>query len=105
MSDATLNQVVELALKLSLVEQAKALELIAAHLATEVGQSPPDVDERLDWTDEEFNELIKPGTPRTGAEIAAMIDSGELETNSWSEMINPHITDPVEWLKALRREI
>jgi hypothetical protein len=60
---------------------------------------------RLDWTDEELAELLKPGIPKTGAEIAAMVESGELDASAWSEMINPHIADPVEWVKALRSEM
>ncbi|MHB8629081.1 MAG: hypothetical protein ACYDBJ_12715 [Aggregatilineales bacterium] len=36
MSDIALDQVVELALKLTVVEQAKLLERVAAHLAHEV---------------------------------------------------------------------
>ena len=36
MSDAALEQVVELALKLTVSEQAKLLERVAAHLAREV---------------------------------------------------------------------
>ena len=36
MSDAALDQVVELALKLTVQEQAKLLERVAAHLAREV---------------------------------------------------------------------
>jgi uncharacterized protein (DUF433 family) len=38
-------------------------------------------------------------TPKTGAEIAAMLD--EMEP---SEMVDPEITDPVEWIKAQRRK-
>ncbi len=94
-----------MALKLTVPEQARLLERVAAHLAREVNEPAPEAEESLDWTDEELAELLKPGSPRTGAEIAAMIESGELDTNAWSEMINPHITDPVEWLKALRRDI
>jgi hypothetical protein len=104
MSDIALNQVVELALKLTISEQAKLLERVAAHLALEVEAPLPDVNENLDWTEEELAELLKPGTPKTGTEIAAMLTSGELSTSSWSEMLNPHITDPVEWIKALRRD-
>ena len=38
-------------------------------------------------------------TPKTGAEIAAMLD--EMEP---IEMVDPEITDPVEWIKAQRRK-
>jgi hypothetical protein len=40
MSDAALDQVVELALKLTVSEQAKLLERVAANLAREVEMSP-----------------------------------------------------------------
>ncbi len=102
MSDAALNQVVKLAFKLTIAEQARLLERIAANVAQAHEDVPPE--ERLDWTEEELTELLKPGIPQTGAEIAAMIESGGLDTSAWSEMINPHITDSVEWVKALRRD-
>jgi hypothetical protein len=105
MSDTELNQVVELALKLTVSEQAKLLERIAAHLAHEVDDLGPETDERLTWTDEELNELLKPGTPKTGKEIVAMIKSGAFGTSAWSDMVNPHITDSVDWVKALRRDM
>jgi hypothetical protein len=99
MGDVALDQVYELALKLSIPEQEKLLERVAAHLAREADTTSISPDEQLAWTDEELAELLKPATPKTGAEIAAMIESGELATTAWSEMVNPHITDPVEWLK------
>lgn len=102
MSDVALNQVVELALQLSDEEQELLLVRVAAHRAHKDAQPTPD--ERLDWTEEELAELIKPGVPKTGAEIAAMIESGKLDASAWGEMVNPHITDSVEWVKALRRD-
>src|SRR5258708_6409233 len=99
MSDAALKQVLDLALKLSVTEQAQLLERVAAHIAQEVDENG------IDWTEDELTELLKPGEPKSGAEIAAMIESGELDTSAWSEMMNPHITDPVEWVKALRRDM
>jgi hypothetical protein len=104
MSDIALDQVVELALKLSVAEQAKLLERVAANLAREVDE-PVHESAESSWTDEELAELFKPSTPKTGAEIAAMIQSGELNTSAWSEMMNPHIIDSVEWVKALRRDM
>ncbi len=105
MSDVALDQVVELALKLTVPDQARLLEQVAAHLAREVNKPVSEIDEPRDWTDAELAELLKPGSPKAGAEIAAMITAGELGSNDWSEMINPEITDPVEWLKALRRDM
>src|SRR5437879_3936160 len=105
MSDVALEQVIDLALKLSIVEQAKLLERVAAHLAQEVHEPELTVPTEIDWTEEELSELLKPSEPKTGAEIATMIDSGELNTSAWSEMVNSHITDPVEWVKALRRDM
>src|SRR5690349_5673683 len=105
MSDRAVDKVFELALKLSVAEQARLLERVAANLAREVDKTGPTPDALHGWTDEELAELLKPGVPKTGAEIAAMIESGELNSDAWSEMINPHITDPVEWLKALRRDM
>src|SRR4051812_41741200 len=101
MSDAALEQVIEAALKLSIVEQAKLLERVAAHLVQEVNDADPDVSSEMEWTEEELSELLKPPEPKAGAEIAAMIKSGELDTSAWSDMINPHISDSVEWVKAL----
>jgi hypothetical protein len=101
MSDVELKQVVELALQLSDADQEILLARIAAHLAH---RDEAAVEEQLDWAEEELAELLKPGVPKNGAEIAALIESGGLDTSAWSEMINPHITDAVEWVKALRRD-
>src|SRR5258708_17540675 len=53
--------------------------------------------ENQPWTEEELRELMKPN-PKTGAEIAAMLDKMEP-----IELVDPEITDPVEWLQAQRR--
>src|SRR5688572_7211671 len=105
MSDAALEQVIALALELSMSEQARLLERVAANLAREVDETEPRVTVEIAWTEEELADLLKPGVPRTGAEIAAMIQSGEFDSASWAEMINPQITDPVAWVKALRRDM
>lgn len=103
MSDIALEHVVALALRLSVREQAQLLERIAANLAHEM-TLPAEAGEET-WSQEELAALLGPAQPRSGAEIAAMIASGGLGDNPWSEMINPHITDPVEWLKVLRQEM
>ncbi len=51
------------------------------------------------WTEEELREMTT-FTPKTGAEIAAMLKSGELDTSEWTKM---GITDPVAWVEALRQ--
>lgn len=105
MSDIVLEEVVALALRLTVPEQARLLERVAANLAHEVESPLQGAPADTAWTDAELVDLLKPAQPRSGAEIAAMIESGELDTRDWSEMANPHITDAVEWLKALRREM
>jgi hypothetical protein len=50
------------------------------------------------WTEEEIHEMMKP-QPKTGAEIAAMIEQmGPIE------LVDAEITDPVEWVKAQRQK-
>ncbi len=80
------------------------------------------------WTPEEIQELMK-SEPKTGAEIAAMILSGEVDTSVWAEdaaseppsqwgkqlvtLLNEldtsewqakDIDDPVAWVKEQRRQ-
>jgi hypothetical protein len=51
------------------------------------------------YTEEELREFLN-FTPKTGAEIVAMIESGELQVGGgWSE-----ITDSVAWVEELRRK-
>lgn len=52
------------------------------------------------WTEQELRELMHPD-PKTGAEIAAMIESGEVDTSVWAAM---DIPDAVEWVNNLRRQ-
>jgi len=105
MSDVALEQVIDLAFKLSVTEQATLLERVAAHLADKADKTALPVNSESEWTDEELRDLLVPGSPKSGAEIAAMIESGELDTNAWSEMMDPHIADSVEWVKALRQDM
>lgn len=53
--------------------------------------------EEQPWTAAELRELMRPD-PKTGAEIAAMIESGEVDTSVWAAM---DIPDVVEWLQDL----
>jgi|SRR5450432_81616 len=54
--------------------------------------------EQQPWTEAEIHELMTPH-PRTGTEIAALL--AEMEP---IELVDPEITDPVEWVKAQRRK-
>lgn len=56
--------------------------------------------EEQPWTQEELRELMRPD-PKSGAEIAAMIESGEVDTSVWAAM---NIPDVVEWVQELRRQ-
>jgi hypothetical protein len=103
MSDVLLEQVVALALQLSVSEQARLLERVAANLAREV--DIPSNETGLEWTEEELDALTEPVTPKTGAEIVAMMESGQLPTLDSIDIANPYIIDPVEWAKALRAEM
>ena len=61
----------------------------------------PDIEspwEAQPWTEEELIALMKP-EPKTGAEIAAMLNDMEP-----IEFVDPEITDPAEWLQAQRRK-
>jgi len=61
--------------------------------------SEPDADwENQPWKEEELRELLTPH-PRPGAEIAAM-----LRQMAPIELVDPEITDPVEWVKHQRRK-
>ncbi|MHB8626761.1 MAG: hypothetical protein ACYDEO_11205 [Aggregatilineales bacterium] len=55
------------------------MECVAGHFTQEVDVPMLDPDERLDWTEEELAELLKPGIPKNGTEIAAMIESSEFD--------------------------
>jgi hypothetical protein len=56
--------------------------------------------EERPWTEAELRELMRPD-PKSGAEIAAMIESGEVDTSVWAAM---EIPDVVEWIKNLRQQ-
>ena len=100
MSDITFDQVKQMIEQLPSDEVVRLREWLNLPTVDDA-EEPPEED--FDWTDEELAELFKPGVPKTGVEIAAMIASGVFDNSDWSRMINPHITDSVEWVKALRR--
>ncbi len=52
------------------------------------------------WTHKEIRAMMAPD-PRTGKEIAALIESGEIDTSIGAEM---EIDDVVTWLEDLRRQ-
>lgn len=57
--------------------------------------------ENQPWTEAEIQEATTFGQGKTGAEIVAMLKSGELDTSTWLDM---NIPDSVAWLKAQRRQ-
>jgi hypothetical protein len=63
----------------------------------DVPDSASDWENQL-WTEEELHELMAP-EPKTGAEIAAMLEKMEP-----IELVDPEITDPSEWVEAQRRK-
>jgi len=50
-------------------------------------------------TDEEIAELRRPESPKSGAEIAAMLESGELDVSAWSD-----VGDGAEWVERQRQK-
>ena len=63
----------------------------------DVPEAPSDW-EHQPWTEEELRELMV-SQPKTGAEIASMLEQMEP-----IELINLEITDPVEWVEEQRRK-
>ncbi len=53
------------------------------------------------WTEEEIRELLKFRPARSGAEIVAALESGELDTSAWTDA---NITDSLAWVEKLRRK-
>jgi uncharacterized protein (DUF305 family) len=107
MSDITLDQVVEMALQLSKTEQQELVQRVSASMGKEYDPDYLPTPEELaegNWTEEEIDAFFT-SRPKTGAEIVAMLESGEIDTSFADQMINPHITDAVEWVKALREEM
>jgi len=74
---------------------------LASHSVQDDGEGQDELAwEERPWTKAELRELMRPD-PKTGAEIAAMIESGEVDTSVWAAM---EIPDVVEWVKDLRRQ-
>ena len=53
--------------------------------------------EERPWTEEEIQEMLKPSTPLTGAEIVKLLE----EEGGWEHM---GITDGAEWVEEQRRK-
>ncbi len=77
----SLEQAIDIALKLSPQEQAQLLEQIASHLANQV----------LQKTDIEHDDA------HWGQKVWAVLEN--LDTSDWED-----VGDPVEWLKEQRRQ-
>lgn len=90
----------------ALVEQPETATVVTPHplnghdLRTSIpgGQDLAEVEPT--WTAAEIRALMKPD-PKTGAEIAAMIESGAIDTSIGAEL---DIPDVVKWLENLRRQ-
>lgn len=94
MSDMQIEEIIELALQLSPVEQAHLIERLEAAMS-QSAVSEQDNDDEAPWTREELAEMMKV-TPKTGAEIVA---SGVL--GGWA---NKGITDGAEWVNEQKRK-
>lgn len=92
MSDVQFDDVVALALRLSLAEQAKLMERLAAAMHEVL--SPPEATDETPWTDEEIAEMMKI-EPLSGAEIVAAGLTG-----GWADM---GIADSAEWVNEQKR--
>ena len=88
------REIIEELHKLTLDQQRKVLDFVRS--------LPPDNPapdwENTPWTEEELRELMQP-KPKTGAEIAALI-----ENMSPIDLVDSHIIDPVEWIKIQRQK-
>ncbi len=79
--NTSLEQAIDIALKLSPQEQAQLLEQIASHLANQVLQQTALSNEESHW----------------GKKVWAVLE--QLDTSDWVD-----IDDPVEWVKEQRRQ-
>ena len=59
---------------------------------------PAETDEP-DLTAEEVAELLRPEPPMSGAQIAAALESGELDTSAWWD-----VQDGASWVEEHRRQ-
>ncbi|HRF95002.1 MAG TPA: hypothetical protein PLZ51_07405 [Aggregatilineales bacterium] len=75
-----LKQILSLALDLTPVEQAKLIEQLASHLATQFPETPQTSQKKEHW----------------GRKVIAFLES--IDEDDWAD-----IDDPVEWIKIQRR--
>jgi hypothetical protein len=92
MTSAQFDEIVELALQLSPVEQARLMERLAAAVQDALST---DDEEEAQWTDSEIAELMQV-EPMTGAEIVAAGLIG-----GWEDL---HISDGAEWVNEQKRK-
>jgi hypothetical protein len=84
----SLEEALALALKLAPKERLQLIEQVASSVEREI-EPPPSVED----TDQPLTQA------KTGAEIVAMLEAMEP-----IEFVDPHIEDPVEWVKTQRRK-
>lgn len=93
MSDIEFDKVVNLALQLTPVEQARLMERLAAEIRDVLVEAPSE--EVAPWTDEEIAAMIDI-QPMTGAEIVAAGLTG-----GWADM---GIEDGAAWVNEQKRK-
>ncbi len=99
-----LTQILDLIPTLSVQDRVTLMEQLVISFKNDLPVSASQVQsvssdwEHQPWTDDELRVLMMPNL-KTGAEIAAMLEMMEP-----IELIDPEITDPVDWLKAQRRK-
>jgi hypothetical protein len=92
MNDVTLlDEALALALKLAPKERLQLIEQVASSVERELDEAPALFTQK--------NGQVLQTIPMTGAEIAAMLEQMEP-----IELVDPEITDPVEWVQAQRRK-
>ena len=91
---ALTRELVEQLQQLTEDQQRKVLEFAR----TLRDQSAEAAWENQPWTEDEIRDMMKP-SPKTGAELAAMIEHMQP-----IEFVDPDITDPVEWVRVQREK-
>lgn len=117
MSEVLLQEARTISERLSSTEKIQLIEWLSVQLREELETAPalsesatrngnadiatePADDIAPTWTEAEIQEMMKPN-PKSGAEIAARIESGEIDTSIGAEI---DIPDVVAWLENLRRQ-
>lgn len=84
-----LDEAVALALRLAPKERLRLIERVASSVERELDEAPAQFPQE--------NGQMLHSIPMTGAAIAAMLEQMEPV-----ELVDPEITDPVEWVQAQR---